>query len=289
MRFRLGCAIWAYKEWVGEQGGSLFPAGSRAPDFLHLYSRRFSTVEGNTTFYSIPDATTVQRWVAETPASFKFCLKLPRSITHQGLLMPAIPQAIAFLQQMQGLGDRLGIFFIQLPPGYSPEQWADLHSFLAALPHEKFQFALEVRHRNWFEEPHAQQLNALLTDLSIGRVLLDTRPIYDCPDDPQLASERKKPRVPLQPVTTANFSLIRYISHPDLDWNHRYFLEWTKQISLWLQQGIHIYFFVHCPIEVHSPRNARALQTLLEEQGAAVPPLPWNMLEPPPTQLSLFE
>jgi len=284
MSFRLGCAIWAYKEWVG----SLFPPGSRAADFLHLYSRRFPTVEGNTTFYSIPDSATVQRWAAETPTTFKFCLKLPRDMTHQGLLTPAIPQAIAFLEQMQGLGDRLGPFFAQLPPSYSPDRLDDLRSFLAALPHQQFQFALEVRHRNWFQAAHARELNAMLADLNMGRVLLDTRPIYDCPDNPQLASERKKPQLPLQPITTASFSLIRYISHPELALNQRYLLEWTKQIDLWMQQGIDIYFFVHCPIEIHSPGNARYLQQILEEQGVAVSLLPWNALEPPPTQLSLF-
>lgn len=288
MSFRLGCAIWAYKEWVGESAGSLFPVGSRATDFLQLYSRRFSTVEGNTTFYSIPDTATVQRWVAETPASFKFCLKLPRDVTHQGLLTPAIPQAIAFLEQMQGLGDRLGPFFAQLPPSYSPDRLDDLCRFLTALPRQRFQFALEVRHLDWFKEPHVRELNAMLTDLGMGRVLLDTRPIYDCPDNPQIASERRKPQVPLQPVVTASFSLVRYISHPNQDLNQRYLLEWTQQIDLWIQQGIQIYFFMHCPIEIHSPGNARYLQQLLEEQSISVPPLPWNALKAPPTQLSLF-
>jgi uncharacterized protein YecE (DUF72 family) len=63
MSFAIGCAIWAYKGWVGD----LFPAGSHAADFLKLYGQRFLTVEGNTTFYSIPDPATIQRWVDETP------------------------------------------------------------------------------------------------------------------------------------------------------------------------------------------------------------------------------
>jgi hypothetical protein len=45
--FHLGCVVWAYKGWIGD----LFPAGSAAKDFLRLYSRRLTTVEGNTTFY----------------------------------------------------------------------------------------------------------------------------------------------------------------------------------------------------------------------------------------------
>lgn len=284
MNFHLGCAIWAYKEWVGR----LFPQGSRASDFLQLYSRRFTTVEGNTTFYSIPELETVRRWASETPSGFKFCLKFPRELTHRGLLAPAIPEAIAFLKQMQPLGDRLGPYFAQLPPSYGPTSQADLIQFLQAMAQEKVELALEVRHPDWFRAPHAHDLNTILSDLNIGRVLLDTRPIYDCPDDPQLASERKKPQIPLHPVTTANFSLIRYISHPVLEMNQLYFQEWSRQIQQWLDRDITLYFFVHCPVEVHSPENARNFQQLLEQQEVPVPPLPWNQLEHTPTQLSLF-
>lgn len=284
MNFRLGCAIWAYREWIGE----FFPVGSRASDFLSLYSRRFTTVEGNTTFYSIPDRDTVQRWSAETPPGFQFCLKLPRDITHAGLLAPAIPNTIAFLERMQPLGNRLGPFFAQLPPSYSPAQLDDLTNFLTAFPHETFSLALEVRHQDWFKAPHATALNDRLHRLNIARVLLDTRPIYDCPDDPQLYSERRKPQVPLQPVLTANFSLIRYISHPDLHMNQTYLQQWVGWMNTWLKQDIPLYFFVHCPVEQHSPMIARHFQHLLEQQQVPVPVLPWDAIEEPPTQLSLF-
>jgi uncharacterized protein YecE (DUF72 family) len=80
MNFRIGCAIWAYKGWVGD----LFPAESRSGEFLNLYSKRFTAVEGNTTFYSTPDLDTVSRWANETQANFQFCLKLPKSLTHTG-------------------------------------------------------------------------------------------------------------------------------------------------------------------------------------------------------------
>ncbi|MBD3883550.1 DUF72 domain-containing protein [Phormidium tenue FACHB-886] len=285
MSFRLGCAIWAYKSWVGH----LFPEGSRSSDFLQLYSRRFTTVEGNTTFYSVPDQETLQRWRSETPAGFEFCLKLPRPVTHQGLLVPRLAEAIAFVKQMQELGDRLGAVFAQLPPSYSPHQLEDLTTFLAAFSQQGVKIALEVRHPDWFQAPYAEQLNSLLNQFKVGRVLLDTRPVYECPDDPQLYSERKKPQLPLQPILTAPFCLIRYISHPDRTLNQRYLQEWAIRVKSWLQQGTQIYFFVHCPVEIHSPANAQYFQQLLEQENAPVPPLPWNEIESTsPTQLKLF-
>jgi uncharacterized protein YecE (DUF72 family) len=282
MNFFLGCAIWAYKDWIGD----FFPVGSRSSDFLRLYSRRFTTVEGNTTFYSVPDANTVQRWATETPDGFEFCLKLPRELTHRGLLAPTIPETQAFLSQMQGLGSRLGPMFAQLPPNYSPANWSDLEIFLRAWSGAA-PLALEVRHPDWFRAPHTDRLTELLTELAIARVLLDSRPIYNEPNPLTLDYERRKPKLPLQSHLTAPFSLIRYISNPNQDANQPFLEEWVDRTAQWLQQGTKIYFFVHCPIEARSPANTRYFQQLLEQRGVAVPMLPWNALELP-EQLSLF-
>ncbi|WP_414544737.1 DUF72 domain-containing protein [Nostoc sp. CCY0012] len=284
MNFFIGCAVWAYKGWVGE----LYPQGTRATEFLHLYSRRFTTVEGNTTFYAVPNQETVTRWANETPPGFEFCLKLPRDITHKGLLQPAIPDALAFLEQMRPLGKHLGPMFAQLPPSYSPALIDDLTSFLEAWPRTEAPLALEVRHRDWFIEPYQSNLTEILVKLGVGRVLLDSRPIYTGEDDPQLNSQRRKPKLPLQLSVTAPFSLIRFISHPTLSENQPFLEEWVQQIEQWLQRGTRIYFFVHCPFEERSPGTARYFQQLLEQNNVAVPPLPWNNLEHPPNQLSLW-
>ncbi|MGP1373808.1 MAG: DUF72 domain-containing protein [Almyronema sp.] len=286
--FLLGCAVWAYKDWVGE----FFPPNSRARDFLKLYSQRLTAVEGNTTFYSVPSAAMVHRWAVETPETFKFCLKLPRLITHRGALSPHLAEAIAFLHRIAPLGDRLGPCFAQLPPSYSPAALADLASFLAQWPHSDFSLAVEVRHLDWFKPPYVAQLNQLLTQHNTGRVLLDTRPVYDGlktgSRDPQLNSERRKPQVPLQPVVTASFTLVRYISHPELALNQPYLAAWVPQLQQWLNQGTQTYFFVHCPIEAKSPAIAYHFYQLLQQQGVLQQPLPWQPLSQPPTQLTLF-
>lgn len=282
--FWLGCALWGYRDWVGE----LFPAGSRPATFLKLYGERFTAVEGNTTFYSIPDAKTIAHWATETPAGFHFCPKFPKQITHTGLLEPKLPEALQFIDHMQAFGDRQGPLFAQLPPSYRPEQFADLAAFLQKLAQADRALALEVRHLDWFKSPARDRLFDLLTTLQIARVLLDTRPIYDVPDDPQLEAERKKPRVPVDFSVTAPFSLIRYISHPNWAMNQPFIQDWLPIVDRLLQANKQVYFFVHCPVEARSPAIARAIQQMLEQQGIAVPPLPWNQLQQPPTQLSLL-
>jgi len=245
MNFYLGCAVWSYKEWVG----NLYPHKSQPRDFLKLYSQRFTTVEGNTTFYAIPSKETIAKWVAQTSPGFKFCPKLHRQITHQGLLTPRIADAIAFLNRISGLDDRLGTTFIQLPPSYSPVYFADLTEFLTACSQTNLPLALEVRHLDWFKPEICDRLNNLLTELNIARVLLDTRPIYNCSDDPQIGSPRKKPKLPLQTVSIANTAFVRFISHPNPQYNQTYLEQWAVQLKDWLNRSKTVYFFVHCPQE----------------------------------------
>jgi len=283
--FFLGCAVWAYKGWIGD----LFPPASRPADFLRLYSRRLTTVEINATFYAVPNQETVVRWAAETPPGFQFCPKLPREVTHKGTLQPSILGALQFLELMRGLGDRLGPIFAQLPPHYGPASLADLTAFLSAWPRGEAPLALEVRHPDWFREPYASALTAVLAQLGVGRVLLDTRPVYQGPDDPQLQTARRKPKLPLHPSITAPFSLVRFSSHPHRERNQPFLEEWTGHIARWLRQETRIYFFVHCPVEEQSPGTARSFQKLLEQRNVTVPQLPWDMLSTSPTQLSLFQ
>lgn len=281
--FYLGCAIWAYKGWLGD----FYPQGCSASRLLPLYAERLTTVEVNATFYSTPSPETVHRWAEQTPDTFRFCPKFPRTVSHAGLLQPHRDEAVEFIQLMQGLGPRLGPLFVQLPPSYGPQQLSDLETFLTEINPSDVPLAVEVRHPQWFQPPHADQLNDLLSLLQVGRVLLDSRPIYQGPDDPQVHSQRRKPKLPLQPITTAPFTVVRYISHPQRELNDVFLGNWVNILQAWLRQGIDTYFFVHCPLEEQSPRTAQLFQQLLQEQ-ITIPPLPWDQLTPPSTQLSLF-
>jgi uncharacterized protein YecE (DUF72 family) len=285
MSISIGCAIWSFPGWVGE----VYPPKTPARDFLRVYSRHFPAVEGNTTFYAIPDRATIDRWIAQTPAGFKFYLKFPRSITHNGLLEPYILPAQAFVTQMQELGDRLGVMFIQLPPNYAPnERFADLTIFLTALSKQNVSIALEVRHLDWFKSPHRERLNQLLTKLGIGRVILDSRPIYEAAKSGEVVIACKKPKVPIDLTLTAPFTLIRYVSHPVRSANKIWLEGWAQQIQTWLQADIQVSMFFHCPIEVNSPINARYLHELLVGMGISIDPLPPRFLDNSPVQLNLF-
>src|SRR5215212_1288324 len=276
-RFYIGCAVWGYKDWVGE----LFPKGSKNADFLSLYSRRLTTVEGNTTFYATPKPEVVARWAAETPEGFRFCLKLPREISHEGPLAAQIETTRAFVKRMAGLGDRLGPFFLQLPPGYRADKIDDLERWLADWPKE-YRVAVEVRHEDWYAEPHESALMDLLSRYNAGRVVMDVRPLDAGPlpgadVDLQTARDRK-PDVPMHQLRSSDVALIRYIGHPTPELNEPLLDEWAERVATWLAEGTEIYFFCHCPDERRSPALCREFQHRLARL-TNVPALPWDELD----------
>jgi uncharacterized protein YecE (DUF72 family) len=284
--FSIGCAVWAYKAWVGD----LFPPGARQADFLRLYSRRLTTVEGNTTFYAIPKAEVVQRWANETPPEFRFCFKLPREISHEGSLVDHLAATVAFIERMAGVGERLGPFFLQLPPGYRPDKLADLEAWLQAWPRER-QLAVEVRHDDWYAEPGESALMALLNAYGAGRVLMDVRPLNAGPLpgaelDLQQARDRK-PDVPLHPLRSSQLALVRYIGHPNVALNEPFLEEWAERVADWLREGTEVYFFMHCPQEERSPGLCRNFYARLA-QRISLPPLPWDSFDDNLQQTTLF-
>ena len=267
--------MWSFPGWIGD----FYPKGSNSKTFLDLYGQRFTTVEGNTTFYSVPSPETIARWVDRTPKDFEFCLKLHRDLTHAGLLVPQIGLAQRFYQTIAGLGDRLGVSFLQLPPRYGPASLGDLERFLQAWPRDRAPIAVEVRHPAWFQATRTEALNTMLDRLNVGRVLLDTRPIYSTDDNPQQHSKRKKPQLPLQPIAIGDYAFVRFISHPEFDVNLPFLREWVERVGAWLAAGKRVYFFVHCPIEEHSPHTAQRFHAMLTNAGVDVPPLNWATID----------
>src|SRR5215510_12336751 len=172
--YYLGCPGWGVKTWVGR----LFPSSTRPTEFLERYARVFNTVEGNTTFYALPERDVVERWRDQVPDDFRFCFKFPREITHDKLLIDGAAEVATFLDRIAPLGDKLGTLFLQLPPRFDGTQLPRLRAFLAALP-GGFDYAVELRHEAFFREGRDQtEMLDLLRDRRIDLVTMDTRGIH---------------------------------------------------------------------------------------------------------------
>ncbi|HEY1066113.1 MAG TPA: DUF72 domain-containing protein, partial [Pirellulales bacterium] len=198
--YHLGCPVFNSKGWLGK----LYHAKAPQSDWLHEYAQVFNTVEGNGVFYGMPSRAAVQRWIDATPDGFRFALKFPRAISHEQRLTHAQIETQQFLEILEQLaqGDRLGPSFLQLGPQFSGADFPDLRKYLASLP-RSFPFAVEVRHSDYFDDgPREQALEALLAELEIDRVILDSRPLFSAraSDPAEERSQSRKPKSPIRKV-----------------------------------------------------------------------------------------
>lgn len=292
MYFYVGCPIWSFKGWVG----SFYPEGTKPSEFLREYSRRLTTVEGNTTFYAVPSQDTLQGWLAQMHESFRFCPKVPKAISHEGKLMDNLERAREFIKVISQLGARLGPMFLQLPPRYSPKLLPDLQAFLSSWPPE-VRLAVEVRHLDWFDSPNDEALDGLLMEHNMARVTIDTRPIRDLDGDKilegsvyqsLLEARDRKPNIPVIPKRTADFVFVRYIGHPKLENNFPLLDEWADYFVSQLKEGADVYAFCHSPENMTAPWICKELYQRVEKE-VSIPSLPWDELETDePEQPQLF-
>ncbi len=284
-RIHLGLPIWNRADWTGE----LYPPGTPSDRRLATYAQFFNAVEGNTTFYATPPASTVARWVEQTHDRFRFCFKLPRTVTHDRLLVNARREAESFMTVLEPLGPRLGPTLVQLPPRFGPDRLPALEDFLVSLPPVST-YAVEVRHLGYFSGAAAAELDAMLAELGIDRVILDTRGVHEAVgDDPALVqAHQRKPRLPVEPVATAGRPVLRYIANPELAANDERLGRWADRVVQWLAEEREPYVFMHVPNDFHAPRLARRFFDQLSER-TNIGNLPsWVGERRQPRQVGLF-
>lgn len=158
----VGTAGWGIPTTLAER----FPGhGSH----LTRYARVFNCAEINTSFYRSHRAEVYAGWAAQTPPGFRFAVKVPRTITHDQRLRASRALLTKFVSEVAGLGDRLGVILVQLPPSlmFEPRQVRTFFNLLASMFGGPV--VCEPRHASWFE-PLADRA---LVQMRIGRVAAD--------------------------------------------------------------------------------------------------------------------
>jgi uncharacterized protein YecE (DUF72 family) len=158
----LGCAGWSLPRAVQDAFGE---GGSH----LARYATRFPATEINSSFHRPHQRSLYEKWAAAVPDDFRFCAKLPKTITHEKRLVDCQSLLDAFLSQAGGLGDKLACLLVQLPPSLAFD--AEVGAAFLAVLRERFAgaLALEPRHASWF----TAEADALLRDFEVARVLAD--------------------------------------------------------------------------------------------------------------------
>jgi len=242
----LGCAKWGRKEWIGK----IYPKGTKEANFLGEYVKHFNSIELNATHYQIYGPSTISKWDEKAAGmDFKFCPKVPQSISHFSNLVSAGDKTTSFLEGVLAFGSHLGPIFLQMSDKYSPAKREYLYEYLASLPKD-LQFFVELRHKDWYEdEAIRMELFNKLRDLNVGIIITDT------------AGRRDMAHMYL----TIPKIFIRFVGNSLHPTDYTRIDDWANRIKYWLDNGLkEVYFFMHMHDEAKSPELAVYLIDKLE-------------------------
>ncbi|MEM6601547.1 MAG: DUF72 domain-containing protein, partial [Verrucomicrobiota bacterium] len=286
--YHLGGHGWAVKEWVG----SFLPPGTPASALLSAYSRQVNTVEGNSTFYGLPEKNLVHRWMDQAADGFRFCFKFPRSVSHDHQLQSCRRETDAFLEilSIAETARHLGPAFLQLGPHFDGSCFHLLETFLENLP-KTFRYAVEVRHLDYFDGgPNEHRLNQLLSTYQMERMVFDTRALYAQPpsDASETRAQSKKPKMPLCQTAIGTNPMVRLVGRNRMQDNKLWMQDWVPQITGWIQAGKAPYVFIHTPDDQFFPEQAHAFHEALREKCPQLPKLPFEPIPQVSPQMDLF-
>jgi uncharacterized protein YecE (DUF72 family) len=194
----VGTSSWADPGFVKEWYPAKLAAGERLP----WYAERFEYVELNSSFYAIPDRTTVHKWVESTPPGFVFDVKAHRLLSRHAAPLESLPPELRdgaetnergrvrltedletalakrLVEETAPLAEagKLGSFLVQMTPAFSPakHELAELDRLVEGLsPHR---VALELRHRGWVREKRREHTLGWCADREVAFVCVDAPP-----------------------------------------------------------------------------------------------------------------
>ena len=204
----IGTSSWADPGFVEEWYPKELPARARLP----WYAERFRIVELNSSFYAVPERSTVGRWARETPQGFVFDVKLHRLLSRHSAKLQELPpdlregvevgergrvrltpeleaamidETLHAVEPLEEAG-KLGAFLLQFTPAFGPgrHELSELDPLLERFaPHT---VAVEFRHRGWVRGDRAERTLAHLSERGAAFVCVDAPPDDQIPIMPPI-------------------------------------------------------------------------------------------------------
>jgi uncharacterized protein YecE (DUF72 family) len=207
-RILIGTSSWADPGFVKEW----YPPKMAAKERLPWYAQHFQTVELNSSFYAVPDRSTVHQWVAATPDEFLFDVKVHRALSRHAAPLDSLPPdlrdgvattergrirlsaelevalARRLVEETAPLAEtgKLGAYLVQLTPAFAPRghELEELDQLVETFaPHL---VAVELRHRGWVREKRIERTLGWFSERGVAFVCVDAPPGDEIPIMPPL-------------------------------------------------------------------------------------------------------
>jgi len=263
LKVYVGCAKWNKADLK-----NFYPKGTK--DELGYYSTQFNCIELNATFYRLFPAAQFEKWKDTVPDGFKFFPKLGQEISHWKRLQEVAEIVDNYVGNFSGLGDRLGVPFLQMHNNFGPKDVDRVVKFVENWKYD-VPLAVEFRHTDWYNDPETSAaLYKLLEDKNVINVLVDT------------AGRRDLMHMRLTTPT----AFVRYVGANHAVSDYTRLDDWVERIAAWKKQGLsELYFFVHQNTELESPLLSAYFIDKLNKKIGTDLAIPKTLIEPKPPTL----
>jgi uncharacterized protein YecE (DUF72 family) len=213
-----------------------YPKGVSARKRLEYYAERFDTVEIDSTYYRLPERSTVERWAERTPDDFVFHIKAFGLLTRHPVKADTIPPDIReqmpvddkgridrppreargavfdlFVDALEPLRDagKLGGILFQLPSYVVFRDWSIEYLEWAQDRLDGMEMLVEFRHRSWLDEDNRAETLRWLEARGLTHVIVDA------------PKTEAKNLVPTVPALTSPTLYVRLHGRNAGTWNKR--------------------------------------------------------------------
>ncbi|MCA1319735.1 DUF72 domain-containing protein [Bacillus tianshenii] len=255
---------------------SLYTSGVAARDKLKEYSAHFPVVEVDSSFYAIQPKRNVEKWVADTPPTFKFIVKAYQGMTgHQRGDIPFESKEEmfeAFLQSIEPFkeADKLAMVLFQFPPWFDCNKDNVIYIRWCKEKMKDTRVALEFRNQSWFSEPFKEQtlsfmekegwIHSICDEPQAGKGSI---PTVLHPTDKELTLVRLHGRNVhgwTKAVSGKDWREVRYL----YDYNEQELLEWKSNLEQIKNSTEDIYVLFNNNSGGHAADNAKRMIEMLD-------------------------
>ncbi len=291
-RIYLGTSSWKYPGWKGLVYRREYKSEKSFNETcLEEYAETFPTVGVDHTYYTWPTERQFEKYVSQTPETFRFGLKATENTTvfkfptHKrygkkaGLVNAEFLDADAFAQRflkpLERFAGRLApivLEFSQFYPGTisSGTEFVERTGkfFTQLKSHGEFRFAIELRNANWLKPPYFQ----MLEHHGVGHVFNSWTRMPSVLEQLELAKPYRLPficgRLLLEPGVAYQEAVEAFAPYDRIHKTQDGVRKAAVMlISEAMNLGIEAYVYVNNRLEGCSPETLRAIVALLTERN----------------------
>jgi uncharacterized protein YecE (DUF72 family) len=229
---------------------------------LACYAESFDAVEVDASYYGVLAPETIERMNARTPPGFRFCFKVPQTVSHvsDAALGRVHGDAQAFVESLMPIVEakKFGCALLQFPNGFHPNERTERYIRDAVAALQPLPLVAEFRNQQWQTPKYYE----MLSEAGVGWCNVDM-PRYDTLMKPSSDVTGPIGYVRFHGRNASKWWTGDNTTRYDYDYTSQELEPWAGRVSEIDEQAEETYAFFNNHARGNAARNAELFMDLL--------------------------